>query len=320
MSQAGNFIRCHSSLNHYRKLYHRERDNLLQNSEVQGSDRAVYATWKLSYDKLDVSTRRFLQICSMLHHEGISEEMFERAALSQLQLEDCELQNEVTGLLNLLGKEASGWSSWKFHEVVKSLGSYSLIEFDQQNSTYGVHPLVQQWSASTMRENRDLTRKCVVSIIGLSIPRTFKDEDYKYRRTVLKHIMNATRTLSATDIDLSIATGIADVYDEQGQWNKAEELRVAVMEKKKRLVGEDHSDTLSSMAHLAATYWNQGRWNDAERLEVLVMEKRMRLLGEDHSDTLSSMANLAATYWNQGRWNDAERLGVLVMEKRRRSP
>ena len=112
VSQAGTFIYCHSSLRGYRDLYKCERDNLLQNEEVQGSDPAVYATWRLSYDKLNVSARSFLQICSMLHHEGISEEMFEKAALSQFHLEDSELQKEVTQLLNLLGKHDSSWSSW----------------------------------------------------------------------------------------------------------------------------------------------------------------------------------------------------------------
>ena len=271
----------------------------------------------------------------MLHHEGISEEMFERAALSRLQLEDRELQNEVTRLLNLLGKQESGWSSWKFHEVVKRLGSYSLIEFDQRNCTYGLHPLVQPWSATTLSEKRDFMRKGVVSIIGLSIPWTFKEEDYKYRRTVLKHIIHATTALNATEIELSIAIGIARVYYEQGQWNKAEVLDVAIMEKSKRLLGDDHPNTLLrmvmekrklllgenhpatllSMANLAAIYGDHGHWNDAEKLEVVVMEKRKQLLGENHPDTLLSMANLAATYRNQGRWNDAEELEVVVMEK-----
>jgi len=94
VSQAGAFIHCHSSLREYRELYRRERDNLLQNEETQGQDPyelAVYSTWRLSYDKLDVSARLFLQICSLLHHEGILEEMFERAALSQLNLEDSKL-------------------------------------------------------------------------------------------------------------------------------------------------------------------------------------------------------------------------------------
>ena len=70
------------------------------------------------------------------------------------------------------------------------------------------------------------------------------------------------------------------------------------------LLGEDHPDTLSSMAHLAATYWNRGQWSEAEQLELQVMEKRRTLLGEDHPKTLSSMAHLAATYGNQGQWSE----------------
>src|SRR6188768_2660835 len=108
IAQAGAFIHCHSSLNKYRDLYRGERDNLLQNKEIQGQDPyewAVYSTWKLSYEKLNESARLFLQICSFLHHEGISEDMFKKAAMSQRQLEDSELQEEVSKLLNRLGKQ-----------------------------------------------------------------------------------------------------------------------------------------------------------------------------------------------------------------------
>ena len=67
--------------------------------------------------------------------------MFKKA-LSQLQLEDSELAvNEVTLLLqNHLGKQDSGWSAWDFGQVVKGLGSYSLIEYDHQTHTYSIHP------------------------------------------------------------------------------------------------------------------------------------------------------------------------------------
>ena len=73
------------------------------------------------------------------------------------------------------------------------------------------------------------------------------------------------------------------------------------MEKSKYLLGEEHPDTLSSMANLAATYRNQGKWKEAKALEVLMMEKSKYLLDEEHPDTLSSMANLAPTYRNQGK-------------------
>jgi hypothetical protein len=315
VSQAGAFIHCHSSLSSYRKLYQRERDNLLQNQEVQDSDPyglAVYATWSLSYDKLDAPARTFLQICSMLHHEGISEEMFERASLSEslLELEDSELQNEVTQMLKHLGKRDSGWSSWDFLQVVKSLGSYSLIEYDHQNCTYRVHPLVQHWSGTTMGENRHVVGKCVVSIIGLSIPWTFHDEDYKYRRALFKHITNYRALVNPAEMNVLVASSLGLTYSEQGRWKDAEVLEVVVMEKRKQLLGEDHPDTLTSMGNLAATYRNQGRWKDAEVLEVVVMEKRKQLLGEDHPawhPTYMQRCNLAYRIRAAGRMQRCSR-------------
>jgi len=60
-----------------------------------------------------------------------------------------------------------------------------------------------------------------------------------------------------------------------------------------RVLGQEHPDTLSSMANLASTYRNQGRWKEAEGLELQVMETRKRVLGQEHPDTVASMANLA---------------------------
>ena len=69
-------------------------------------------------------------------------------------------------------------------------------------------------------------------------------------------------------------------------------LEVLVMETRKRVLGEEHPDTLTSMYNLASTYRSQGRWKEAEMLEVLVMETRKRVLGEEHPDTLTSIAKL----------------------------
>src|SRR5947209_3483605 len=85
-----------------------------------------------------------------------------------------------------------------------------------------------------------------------------------------------------------------------------------------RVRGQEHPDTLTSMANLTSTYRNQGRWKEAEELEVQVMETRKRVLGQEHPSTLTSMANLASTYMNQGRWKEAEELDVQVMETRKR--
>ena len=90
------------------------------------------------------------------------------------------------------------------------------------------------------------------------------------------------------------------------------------METRKKVLGDEHPSTLSSIANLASTYSNQGRWKEAEELEVQVMETRKKVLGDEHPSTLSSIANLASTYSNQGRWKEAEELEVQVMETRKK--
>jgi tetratricopeptide (TPR) repeat protein len=47
---------------------------------------------------------------------------------------------------------------------------------------------------------------------------------------------------------------LASTYSNQGRWKEAEELEVQVMETRKRVLGQKHPDTLTSMANLASTY------------------------------------------------------------------
>ena len=81
-----------------------------------------------------------------------------------------------------------------------------------------------------------------------------------------------------------------------------------VIETEKRVLGDKHPDTLTSMANLASTYRKQGRWKEAEELCVQVMEMEKRVLGDEHPYTLTSMGNLSLIYRDQGRWKEAEKM------------
>jgi len=83
-------------------------------------------------------------------------------------------------------------------------------------------------------------------------------------------------------------------------------------------LGDENSDTLTSMSNLASTYRNQGRLQEASDLEERALEARKRVLGEEHPDTLTSMSDLALVYQNQGRLQDALDLEGRTLEARRR--
>ena len=76
------------------------------------------------------------------------------------------------------------------------------------------------------------------------------------------------------------------------------------METRKRVLGQEHPDTLASMANLASTYQNQGRWKEAEELFVQVMETFKRVLGQEHPSTLTSMAYLATYAASTILWSE----------------
>ncbi|KAE8311892.1 hypothetical protein BDV41DRAFT_565450 [Aspergillus transmontanensis] len=143
---------------------------------------------------------------------------------------------------------------------------------------------------------------------------------------------------------LTSMADLASIYWHQGRWSEAEQLNIQVMERRKTVLGTEHSSTLTkrrktvlgaqhpsmlhSMANLASTYcyqgrWSeaeqlniQGRWHEAETLGIKVMERSKAVLGEDHPDTLDIMANLAYICESQGKYEDALSLVEKCLESR----
>jgi hypothetical protein len=70
-----------------------------------------------------------------------------------------------------------------------------------------------------------------------------------------------------------------------GRYNEAERLFSEVVETRTRVLGEEHPDTLTSMANLALTYRSQGRWKDAISLMEACFQLRKRILGGYHPET-----------------------------------
>ncbi|KAJ7464177.1 hypothetical protein FB451DRAFT_1042666, partial [Mycena latifolia] len=46
---------------------------------------SVYTTWQISFQKVSREARELLQLCSFIHHDGITEDMFQQAASYKLK-------------------------------------------------------------------------------------------------------------------------------------------------------------------------------------------------------------------------------------------
>ena len=207
-------------------------------------------------------------------------------------------------------------------EAISKLVNFSLItastvvEYDR---AYEMHALVYvsiEACLSTQEMNMigQRTAKALASILPNG-----EHENWSVWRLYLPHASALTKHIQAESLDAAtISFGMSGYFLSSGHYYEAEAVAQSCIQIRVALLGQEHSDTLRSIANLASTFRNQGRWKEAEELEVQVLETRKRVLGLKHPDTLSSIANLASTFRNQGRWKEAENLEVQVMETRTR--
>ncbi|KAF1948247.1 kinesin light chain [Byssothecium circinans] len=210
----------------------------------------------------------------------------------------------------------------KRDDAVKVLNSYALVTRRPAESALDLHRLVHRalwWWLQKQERLDQWTQHAIARLL-----RVFPDDNHgsrsKWRRLLphAKYVLSHSLPKQEGADRMTLVWKCAMVLFSDGRYNESEELFVQVMETRKRVLGEEHPDTLTSMANLASTYRNQGRWKEAEELQAKELEICLKVLGKEHPDTLASMANLASTFWSQSRLTEAENLEVRVMETRKR--
>jgi eukaryotic-like serine/threonine-protein kinase len=119
-------------------------------------------------------------------------------------------------------------------------------------------------------------------------------------------------------VEASIRQTIGTTYRDLGLYPEAQRQFERALELRRRVLNDDHPDTLLSIRNLATVYHNQGKFAQAEPLYNKVLDVQRRVLGEQHPDTLQSMFDLAVVYQDQGKLAPAEPLFTKVLEVRRR--
>ncbi|KAJ7431103.1 P-loop containing nucleoside triphosphate hydrolase protein [Mycena latifolia] len=316
--QAGAFISKSGNLGSYLALYEHNKARLLTEQPVQTHDNyswTVYTTWQISFDQLSEQAKIFLKLCSFLHYHGISETIFKNAINyisepSSLSKEELEMPVKV---LLQFSDPSGGWDPLRFMDVTNEIRAYSLINFDSEKNMFSIHPLVHDWTRSTLSD--ETCHQCMVAIAGISL-RGQSEQDIRLASLWMQPHIDFLIQHNSNAIQ-DFRHDYARVYSCAGKFKKAEELGLAILEQRKKLLGEDHPDTLESMHWLAWTYGELGKLNEAEELGVSVWEKRREILGDNHLDTLDTMGILASTYQELGKLKEAEELQALVLERQR---
>ncbi|KAL9026743.1 MAG: hypothetical protein Q9196_004638 [Gyalolechia fulgens] len=314
--------------------YTRHRDDLLQSEYTRGlsaSNKTVWTVWDTTLEKIerrytDLRPGGLLAFLARFSDGVVQDELFRLASLS-ISSVSREMYDETAELPEWLAKvlafDGNEWDDFHYRQGRNVLIRYNLLQRTQGDwSGVRMHGLVQ-WRATKFEQAIPWDRWHLIATTAACAQLSEETARPQFRRHMVTHIPDLSREcFTRLRIDEAripfVWRTVGRTYFDEGRWEKAEELFVQVMETSARVLGEEHPDTLSSMANLAATYRNQGRWKEAEELQAKELKICSRVLGEEHPDTLTSMANLASTYWNQGRWKEAEKLEVQVMETRKR--
>ncbi len=119
-------------------------------------------------------------------------------------------------------------------------------------------------------------------------------------------------------VEATLHRTIGNTYYALGTYPTAEQHLETAFKLRKRELGEEHLDTLTSMADLAEIYRRLDRTDEAEPLLVRALDLSHRLLGEEHLHTLNIMETMGALYLYQDLLGKAESLFSQTLELRLR--
>jgi tetratricopeptide (TPR) repeat protein len=111
---------------------------------------------------------------------------------------------------------------------------------------------------------------------------------------------------------LALQSNLAQSYQMTGRTAEAIVLYEQVLAETE-LLGEDHSDVLTTRGNLALAYLSTGRASEARDLQKQVLAESQRILGDDHPETVRARNNLAGAYLTAGRPTEAIPLQEKVM-------
>ncbi|KAM6493363.1 hypothetical protein JOM56_011497 [Amanita muscaria] len=340
IDSAGAYVQsCSCGLDYYLELFMKHRAKLMSDKEFKGASLyqySTYGTWDISMEEIRHRTEGenvlqrleaesaliLLNIFAFLHHDNISGEIFEKAALNFMERKD-EITNGLPQSISLLDskmlflKDDGNWDALQFQAGIKLLLAFSLIRGNE--GMYFVHPLIQAWSTDRMPEG-DVSNCCKKSrsLLACSVKVDYEGNNFRFCTLLAPHIKRndeyAAQWISDEQYYDDQSERFGFVFDRVGDWNEAEKMYSATLQARETMLDADDPETMHAMQSLALTYKNKGKWIEAESLQVKVMELREIKLGSLHLHTISAMDNLGATYSDQGRWMEAESLQVKVLE------
>ena len=111
---------------------------------------------------------------------------------------------------------------------------------------------------------------------------------------------------------------LAERYHRLGLFEGAMPLQERALAARRKLLGDDHPDTLESISTTGELLLEWGKPADAEKYFTEALERSRRALGEDSERTIIAISDMGMLLQDQGKQEEAEKCMRQALEKSRR--
>jgi hypothetical protein len=330
ISQRASVYTVAKYLDEFRESEHKRSSLLFYNNrQLRGdweANDSIIATWQISFEYIQQTqpgAADLLSLMSFFDRQGIPEVLLQtRASPRDAQRSQKEPKHDDWERDEEDNASQSSTGDNQFEEDIVALRNFCFISVDKAGTSFEMNALVQLATRNWLEGNGKVEqwKQQFVCNLFAAFP-TGEYKNWAACQALFPHAKSAARQPPKDESSLAdwatLLYRAAWYAETTGNITDAAMLAMKSMEARKKVLGQEHDDTLWSIAMVGLVHRVGGRWTDAEKLELQVMKARQMKLGADHLDTLTSMANLASTYRNQGRWDEAEKLFVQVMKTRK---
>ncbi len=248
-----------------------------------GHERSIASTLLRSIDRLGEEGRDFLRLASMLAVAPIP------AALVQAVFRDVnELDDESARRHAALG--------------LNQVEDLSLAErYQEREGARSVHTLVSRTVQfkNPFPERIEALRVAAVGVLGQLLPGVADPRTHSELDLEIVHARELTRAPN-NPAEANLLGWIARYEFVRGAYDAAEVTGRRQLSAQRRLVGDEHPDTITSLNSLAMTLSEKGDLAGAEALLKQVLETVVRVRGEVSRGTPIYLNNLASVLYVQG--------------------
>ncbi|KAL4975282.1 hypothetical protein BDW66DRAFT_167301 [Aspergillus desertorum] len=291
---AGAFLRqTGTTVKEYLELYHTSWFDLQSQSAPTRQYRQgnIVQTWIITYEEIqkrDPTAAKLLLSLAFFDNQDIWYELIQKGL---------DYSNPPHWFKTAVS------SKLVFKTKIKALVKFSLVEIKQQEGSYTLHPVVQDWCYHIAVSN-DLTNQLqepAFISVGYTVPSRDTRDYARLEQRLLPHANNLIQRNIGHWLDIRPEDRLnifgafhclGILFSDQGKLKEAEKMYQRALAGREKALGPDHTSTLDTVNNLGNLYSDQDKLKEAEELYQRALaepEASSWLSGEKATDRTQSV-------------------------------